>query len=194
MKPRRIQIVERQHEGQIGDDHAAQLVHLVRLESRRKIGMISAFSGDHLHGDDQDDEGPPPVEAELRESERGQERQHERQRDDHADDDQAVLDVGPEVRPVDRVREIRQRGWSREPLGGSEKMSWPRLEPRRDHPVDREDHHEEDECPTRLTTARRAKRLAEPPRTSRPRARGRAGRATGSRRSSASPIFTICRM
>src|SRR5262249_24496972 len=61
-----------------------------------------------------------------------------------ADDDDAVHDRAPEVRPVHRVAEVVERRVDREPRRRQAVDVVRRLERRREHPVDGEDHHDED--------------------------------------------------
>src|SRR5262249_36570014 len=94
------------------------------------------------------------VEAKLRERERGKKREGQRQDHDDRDDDEAVADVLPEVLSVDRVAEVRERRGDRQPLRGVSDDVRSGLERRRDHPVDRKGHPDEDdqadEIPARL--------------------------------------------
>ena len=116
MKPRSVQTQNGSTNGDVRDDHAGELVDLARPAERDVERDDQRDQRHHLHGEDHDDEGAAAVEAELRERQRGEEREHERGRDDRADDDQAVLDVVPEVRAADRVAEVDERRVAREPL------------------------------------------------------------------------------
>jgi hypothetical protein len=104
-----------------------------------------AGAGQHLDADHQDDEELASGEAVLRERDGRQEGKRHRDRDDDEHDDEAVLHIGPEVRRVDRVGEVMQRRRRREP-GRSQAVDLVvRLERGRDHPEDREDHHDEED-------------------------------------------------
>ena len=101
----------------------------------------------HLDADHEQDEELAAAEAVARECHRREKREHDRDRDGDADHDQAVLDVLPEVRTVDRIAEVLERRMQREPGRPERDDLVVRLECGRDHPEDREDHdHEHDEA------------------------------------------------
>jgi hypothetical protein len=77
----------------------------------------------------------------------GEERQHHRHRNRDEDDDDAVLHVHPEERLVNRGAEVGERRMRREPRRRAAVDLVGRLERRRDHPEDREDHDDEEREP-----------------------------------------------
>jgi hypothetical protein len=60
-----------------------------------------------------------PVKRNFESATAAEERERDRDRDRHADDDHAVHDRAPEVRPVDRVPEVLERRVAAEPLSAS---------------------------------------------------------------------------
>src|SRR5205814_10247582 len=73
-----------------------------------------------------------------------EEGERHRDRDGDADDDHAVLHVGPEEGHLHRVAEVLQGGVAREPGRRQRDDLAIRLERRRDHPEDGEHHQRED--------------------------------------------------
>src|SRR5580765_2920264 len=157
---------ERKREGHVREDHAdvhalapGQVVfreHDVERDDQTDLR-------EHLDPDQRDDEELAAVEAELRERDRGEE--GERDRDQHGDDDDdhAVRSRAPEVRTVHRVLEVLERRVHREEARLQLVELVGRLERAREHPVDREDHHHEDEqaenVPRQRPLAARPRRL-----------------------------------
>ena len=100
MKPRSIQIAERQHEGHVGDDQAGERVHLVvagehDVERDDQPGLREHLDRDHEH----DEERRVPVKRYFASATAARNASTTEMRDRDEHDDQAVLDVRPEVRP-----------------------------------------------------------------------------------------------
>ena len=117
MNPRRVQTQNGSTKRDVGDDHTGELVHLVDGAEHDVERDDQRCERDHLHPEDDHDECPAAVEAELRERDRRQEREHDRGDHDGADHDQAVADARPEEVAADRVLEVRERRPGRDELG-----------------------------------------------------------------------------
>ena len=90
---------ERKDDRDVGDDHAGELVDLMDAAEHDVERDDQRGERHHLHREDHHHEHAGSAEAEPRERQGGEERERDRRRHDRADDDQAVLDVVPEVRP-----------------------------------------------------------------------------------------------
>jgi len=82
MKPRNVHTENGQRKGQVGPDHAAQLVDLVVAGEHDVQRDDEAGARQHLDADHQDDEELAAGEAVLRERDRREERERHRDRDD----------------------------------------------------------------------------------------------------------------
>ena len=80
MKPRSVQTQNGSTNVRYVTITPRELVHLVGAAEQDVERDDQRVQRHHLDADDQDDERAPPVEAELRERERGEEREHERER------------------------------------------------------------------------------------------------------------------
>ena len=145
MKPRSVQTANGQHERQVGEDHAGQRVRQVVAGEDDVERDDQPYLRQHQDADHQDDEELAAAEAVLGERDGCEEGEQDRGGDGDDHDDDAVLDVVPEVRPVHRVPVVRQGGMEREPGRGEAVDLVVRLERRRDHPEDREDEDHEHE-------------------------------------------------
>src|SRR6476619_1653732 len=149
---------EREREGDVCEDHPdvhALAPGQVVLREHDVERDDQADLREHLDPDQRDDEELTAVEAELRERDRSEE--GERDRDQHGDDDDdhAVRSRAPEVRTVHCVPEVLERRvhWEEARLQLVQLIG--RLKRAREHPVDREDHHHEDEQPEDVPRERR---------------------------------------
>src|SRR6266542_6207450 len=135
---------ERQRDRQVRDDHAGERVHEVVAREHHVQRDDQPRRRQHLDPDHEHDEQLAPGEAVLRECDRSEEGEHDRDRDRHEHDHNAVLDILPEVRSMDRLGEVRERRVRREPRRRKADDLVVRLERGRDHPEDRKHHHDED--------------------------------------------------
>ena len=138
---------EGQHHREVIRDHSDQAVDLADRVEQQVDGDDQRVQRHHLHADDHDDESRPAPKPEPRDGDGGQERDNDGDGDDRKHDGQAVDHVVPEERHLHRGDEVVERGRRREPVRVEAEDLLAGLERCGDHPVDRKDHHGEDQQP-----------------------------------------------
>src|SRR5436305_4385667 len=138
---------ERQRERDVHEDDSGQRVHLAVAAEHHVERDDQTDRRQHLDADQQDDEDATAGEAVLRERYGREKCEHEPDAHGDGDDDERVLDVGPEVGAVKSCPEVRERGMQRDPRRVVAVDLLVGLEGTGDHPEDGEDHDGEHEQP-----------------------------------------------